>query len=54
MEGWNNEMSQLYQYIIGGATTDFDKILQMVFFFIIFQGLLYVMMELMKIGGGRR
>lgn len=47
-------MTDLYAFIMQGAVTDFDKILQLVFFMIIFQGLLYMMMELIKIGKGRK
>ncbi len=47
-------MTELYEFIVQGAVTDFDKILHVVFFMIIFQGILYLMMELIRIGKGRR
>ncbi len=45
-------MNELYQFAIGDAQTDFDKILMMTMFYIVFQGFLFMIVELVKIGKG--
>ena len=54
MERWYEELNPLYDFIMSGAVDDFDKIVRLMFFLIIFRGLLFIMMELMKIGKGYR
>lgn len=46
-------MSEIYAFIIGDATTDIDKVLSIVLFFMFLEIIFKVIMELIKIGNMR-